>query len=145
MDLGQKGVFWFTDALTSAQLVELAQRTEEFGYAALWYPEALGYESFSLASFLLSHRQTHNEYHIRLQSHPLRLPDHTGGRAVIGETPEWTLWVLVGLLDPASCNRLRRGPGRTQARANSRSLPARSRYSVLARRNENECSSDMHS
>ena len=45
MDLGQKGVFWFTDALTSAQLVELAQRTEEFGYAALWYPEALGYKS----------------------------------------------------------------------------------------------------
>ena len=42
MDLGQKGVFWFTDALTSTQLVELAQRTEELGYAALWYPEALG-------------------------------------------------------------------------------------------------------
>src|SRR5207302_5044394 len=55
MDLGQKGVFWFTDALTSTQLVELAQRTEELGYAALWYPEALGYESFSLGSFLLSH------------------------------------------------------------------------------------------
>jgi probable F420-dependent oxidoreductase len=55
MDLGQKGVFWFTDALTSTQLVELAQRTEELGYTALWYPEALGYESFSLGSFLLSH------------------------------------------------------------------------------------------
>ena len=55
MDLGRKGVFWFTDALTSAQLVELAQRTEELDYTALWYPEALGYESFSLGSFLLSH------------------------------------------------------------------------------------------
>ena len=55
MDLGQKGVFWFTDALTSTQLVELAQHTEELGYTALWYPEALGYESFSLGSFLLSH------------------------------------------------------------------------------------------
>jgi probable F420-dependent oxidoreductase len=55
MDLGQKGVFWFTDALTSTQLVELAQRTEQLGYAALWYPEALSYESFSLGSFLLSH------------------------------------------------------------------------------------------
>jgi hypothetical protein len=32
-----------------------------------------------------------------------------------------------------------------QARANSRSLPASSRYSGLARRNENACSSDMHS
>ena len=47
-------MFWFTDSLTSAQLVELAQRTEELGYTALWYPEALGYESFSLGSFLLS-------------------------------------------------------------------------------------------
>jgi hypothetical protein len=68
MDLGQKGVFWFTDALTSTQLVELAQRTEELGYAALWYPEALGYESFSLGSFLLSHtnkliyRQRHSQH-----------------------------------------------------------------------------------
>jgi hypothetical protein len=32
------------------------------------------------------------------QSHPLRLPGHTGGRSVIGETPEWMLWVLVSLL-----------------------------------------------
>src|ERR1700747_2148907 len=54
LDLGPKGVFWCTDALTATQLVELAQYTEEFGYAALWYPEALGYESFSLGSFLLS-------------------------------------------------------------------------------------------
>ena len=42
MDLGQKGVFWFTDTLTSTQLVELAQRTEELGYAALWYPDVAG-------------------------------------------------------------------------------------------------------
>jgi hypothetical protein len=57
MDLGRKGVFWFTDALTPTQLVELAQRTEELGYAALWYPEALSYESFSLGGFLLSQSQ----------------------------------------------------------------------------------------
>jgi hypothetical protein len=31
MDSGQKGVFWFTDALTSTQLIELAQRTEQLG------------------------------------------------------------------------------------------------------------------
>ena len=48
-------MFWFTDALSPAQLVELAQRTEELGYAALWYPEALGYESFGLGGFLLAH------------------------------------------------------------------------------------------
>jgi alkanesulfonate monooxygenase SsuD/methylene tetrahydromethanopterin reductase-like flavin-dependent oxidoreductase (luciferase family) len=55
MDLGQKGVFWFTDALTPTQLVELAQRTEQLGYAALWYPEVLSYESFGLGGFLLTH------------------------------------------------------------------------------------------
>jgi hypothetical protein len=36
-------------------LVELAQRTEELGYTGLWYPEAVGYESFGLGGFLLAH------------------------------------------------------------------------------------------
>ena len=36
------------------------------------------------------------------------------------------------------------GPGKRQARASSRSRVARSRYSALARCNENECSSNMH-
>jgi hypothetical protein len=43
-------VFCFTDALNPAQLIELAQRTEQLGYSALWYPEVLRYESFSLGS-----------------------------------------------------------------------------------------------
>ena len=54
MNLGKQGVFCFTDALTPAQLTELAQRTEQLGYAALWYPEVLSYESFALGSFLLT-------------------------------------------------------------------------------------------
>src|SRR5437868_15231874 len=58
MELGQKGVFCFTDTLSPAQLIELAQRTEQLGYAALWYPEALSYESFSLGGFLLAHTKT---------------------------------------------------------------------------------------
>ena len=55
MNLGQKGVFWFTDALNPAQLIELVQNTEQLGYSAFWYPEVLGYESFALGSFLLGH------------------------------------------------------------------------------------------
>jgi probable F420-dependent oxidoreductase len=51
-------VFCFTDALTPAQLRDLAQRTERLGYAALWYPEVLGYESFALGSFLLSQTES---------------------------------------------------------------------------------------
>jgi alkanesulfonate monooxygenase SsuD/methylene tetrahydromethanopterin reductase-like flavin-dependent oxidoreductase (luciferase family) len=42
MDVGQKGGVWFTDALNPAQLIELAQRTEQLGYSALWYPEVPG-------------------------------------------------------------------------------------------------------
>ena len=55
MDLGKRGVFWFTDTLGRDQLIELAQRTEELGYGALWYPEVFGYECFSLGGFLLNH------------------------------------------------------------------------------------------
>jgi hypothetical protein len=35
---------------------------------------------------------------LRCQSRPFRLRGRTRGRSVIGETPEWTLWALVGLL-----------------------------------------------
>ena len=55
MEMGRKGVFWFTDTLDRAQLIELVERCEQLGYSALWYPEALRYESFSLGSFLLAH------------------------------------------------------------------------------------------
>jgi probable F420-dependent oxidoreductase len=58
MELGKLGVFCFTDTLTPAQLRDLAQRTERLGYAALWYPEVLGYESFALGSFLLSQTES---------------------------------------------------------------------------------------
>ena len=57
MDLGRRGVFWFTDSLDKAQLIDLAQRCEQLGYSALWYPEALRYECFSLGSFLLAHSE----------------------------------------------------------------------------------------
>src|SRR4030095_351560 len=58
MELGKLGVCCFTDPLTPAQLTELAQQTERLGYSALWYPEALSYESFSLGSFLLHETKT---------------------------------------------------------------------------------------
>ena len=75
MELGKLGVWCFTDTLTPAQLTELAQHTERLGYAALWYPEALSYESFSLGSFLvhqtetlIDHRQRHSQ-HLRSRRH----------------------------------------------------------------------------
>jgi probable F420-dependent oxidoreductase len=58
MELGRKGVFWFTDTLDQTQLIELVNRCEQLGYSALWYPEVLSYECFSLGSFLLAHSKT---------------------------------------------------------------------------------------
>jgi len=57
MDLGRRGVFWFTDALDRMQLLELVQRCEQLRYSVLWYPEALSYESFALGSFMLAHSE----------------------------------------------------------------------------------------
>lgn len=57
MELGRKGVFWFADTLDRMQLVELVQRCERLRYSALWYPEVLSYECFSLGSFLLAHSE----------------------------------------------------------------------------------------
>jgi probable F420-dependent oxidoreductase len=57
MKLGPLGVWSPTDALTVPQLRELAQRTEQLGYGALWYPESRGHEAFALGSFLLCHTE----------------------------------------------------------------------------------------
>ena len=53
MDLGRLGVWFSTNALDPGQLAELAKGVEDLGYGALWYPEALAYESFALGGYLL--------------------------------------------------------------------------------------------
>ena len=54
MTLGPLGVWYSTDKLNSAQLASLVGTIEKNGYSALWYPESRGYESMSLAGYLLS-------------------------------------------------------------------------------------------
>jgi len=54
MKLGRLGVWYSTDKLDGAGLAGLARVVEQSGYAALWYPESRGYESMSLAAYLLS-------------------------------------------------------------------------------------------
>jgi probable F420-dependent oxidoreductase len=54
MKLGRLGVWYSTDKLNGAQLGDLARTIEKNGYSAFWYPEARGYESMSLGSYLLS-------------------------------------------------------------------------------------------
>lgn len=48
------GVFLYPDNFPATDLAAFAQRFEALGYAAIWYPEAMFYESFTVGGFLLS-------------------------------------------------------------------------------------------
>jgi probable F420-dependent oxidoreductase len=50
--LGRLGVWTFFEMLPAAKAAELAQRVEAWGYSALWFPEAVGRDPFSLISYL---------------------------------------------------------------------------------------------
>ncbi|MGE0578741.1 MAG: TIGR03620 family F420-dependent LLM class oxidoreductase [Reyranella sp.] len=54
MTLGRLGVWYGTDKLNGGQLADFVGTVEGLGYSALWYPESRGYESLSLAGYLLS-------------------------------------------------------------------------------------------
>jgi len=54
MNLGRLGVWYSTDKLDGSQLRDFVRTVEKYGYSALWYPESRGYESMSLAAWLLS-------------------------------------------------------------------------------------------
>ena len=54
MKLGRLGVWYSTDKLNAAQLADMMRVVEGAGYSAFWYPESRGYESMSLAAYLLS-------------------------------------------------------------------------------------------
>ena len=54
MQLGRLGVWYPIDRLDATQLREFVGSVERLGFDALWYPEARGYESFSVAAFMLA-------------------------------------------------------------------------------------------
>jgi probable F420-dependent oxidoreductase len=54
MNLGRLGVWYPADRLGGPQLREFVGTVEGLGYSILWYPEGRGYESMSLAAFLLA-------------------------------------------------------------------------------------------
>ncbi|MBV8391609.1 MAG: LLM class flavin-dependent oxidoreductase, partial [Alphaproteobacteria bacterium] len=58
MTLGRLGVWYSTDKLNGPQLGDLMKAIEKNGYSAFWYPESRGYESMSLAAYLLSQSKT---------------------------------------------------------------------------------------
>jgi probable F420-dependent oxidoreductase len=53
--IGRLGVWYPVDRLDGPGIRQLLDTTEHLGYSVLWYPEATGYESLSVASFMLAH------------------------------------------------------------------------------------------
>jgi probable F420-dependent oxidoreductase len=53
--LGRLGVWTWLDMLPAPKAVELAQQVEGWGYASLWFPEAVGRDPFSIISHLAAH------------------------------------------------------------------------------------------
>ena len=49
MTLGRLGVWYGLDRLDAAGVRDFARTVERLGYAALWYPEARGYEAMERA------------------------------------------------------------------------------------------------
>jgi alkanesulfonate monooxygenase SsuD/methylene tetrahydromethanopterin reductase-like flavin-dependent oxidoreductase (luciferase family) len=53
MHLGRLGVWYPVDRLEAAGLRSFVALVEQLGYDTLWYPESRGYESLSVAGFML--------------------------------------------------------------------------------------------
>ncbi len=57
MPLGKLGVWSFIDNLSAPEAAEFAQQLEQWGYGALWLPEAVGREPFSIISYLAANTE----------------------------------------------------------------------------------------
>ena len=49
---GKLGVWTWPDGFTAPETVDFARRLEDWGYSALWIPEAVGRDPFSLIGYL---------------------------------------------------------------------------------------------
>jgi probable F420-dependent oxidoreductase len=59
MQLGRLGAWYSTDKLGGPkEIAAFAANVERLGYGTLWYPESRGYESFSVAGFMLGATKT---------------------------------------------------------------------------------------
>lgn len=52
MPLGRLGIWTWLDTLSAREVAETANQFEELGYSALWIPEAVGRDPFSLLGYL---------------------------------------------------------------------------------------------
>ncbi|MEZ5570888.1 MAG: TIGR03620 family F420-dependent LLM class oxidoreductase [Halioglobus sp.] len=53
--LGKLGVWAFIDNMSATEAVQFAQQLEQWGYSALWIPEAVGRDPFSIIAHLAAH------------------------------------------------------------------------------------------
>jgi probable F420-dependent oxidoreductase len=53
--LGKLGVWAFIDNMSAAEAVKFARQLEDWGYSALWIPEAVGRDPFSIIAHLAAH------------------------------------------------------------------------------------------
>ncbi len=59
MKLGRLGIWYSADKLSGPQQVaDFVKTVERLGYDTLWYPESRGFESFTIAGFMLSQSKT---------------------------------------------------------------------------------------
>ena len=59
MELGRLGVWYSADKhADAAAIAAFAKTTEKLGFDTLWYPESRGYESFTVAGYMLSQTRT---------------------------------------------------------------------------------------
>jgi probable F420-dependent oxidoreductase len=56
--LGRLGVWTWLDTFPAAEAVEFARRVEAWGYSALWIPEAVAREPFSLLGYLAANTRS---------------------------------------------------------------------------------------
>ncbi len=56
-NLGRLGVWTFIDGMTGTEIAAFAQRLENWGYGALWIPEAVGRDPFTTIAHLAAHTE----------------------------------------------------------------------------------------
>jgi len=52
MELGKLGVWTWLDGMSGPEAAEFARKIEDWGYAALWLPEAVGRDPFAMLGYL---------------------------------------------------------------------------------------------
>jgi probable F420-dependent oxidoreductase len=58
MQIGRLGVWTWLDSLSAPEAADFARRIEAWGYSALWIPEAIGRDPFSLLGYLAANTRT---------------------------------------------------------------------------------------